>query len=194
MPRPLPRRSTGFTLIEIMVVMVIIGITLGFVMANIGFDDRKALQEETRRLALLMELARDQAITTGSSIAWAANGPEYGFWKRDGNKEWTQQITDEPLQQRTLAQPVTLSSLWVNRKQVKLTDYLVFSASGLSKPFEAVLAIEDSRMVVASDGAGRISVRPVQPDELLMDQGSSQNPDEETAPNEEKKPDSGKDG
>ena len=54
MPR---RRAGGFTLIEVLVVVVVIGIASGIVIANLGGDDRRTTEREAKRLAGALEHA-----------------------------------------------------------------------------------------------------------------------------------------
>ena len=55
----------GFTLLEIMVVMVLIGILSSLAVLSIGGGPRDRLAEEGRRLAALVELHQQEAILTG---------------------------------------------------------------------------------------------------------------------------------
>ena len=71
------RATRGFTLIEIMVVMVILGITLALVSVNFSQDDGKVLSEEANRLAALLEHAQNEAMITGNAIAWSAQEGKY---------------------------------------------------------------------------------------------------------------------
>ena len=50
------------TLLELLVVLVIVGILLGAVALNAAPGDRQWLQGEAQRIALLLQLARDEAI------------------------------------------------------------------------------------------------------------------------------------
>ena len=54
----LPR---GFTLLEIMVVLVLVGIITSFALLSVGGGPRERLAEEARRLAALVELHQQEA-------------------------------------------------------------------------------------------------------------------------------------
>ncbi|MDP2785168.1 MAG: prepilin-type N-terminal cleavage/methylation domain-containing protein, partial [Sulfurimicrobium sp.] len=64
--------NSGFTLIEMLVVLVVIGIIVAMIGVNLAPDPRQSLDTEARRLALLLEQARDEAMSSGSSIAFSA--------------------------------------------------------------------------------------------------------------------------
>lgn len=57
---------TGFTLIEILAVVVIMGFLLALVLPNLGITQASALRDEARTIASQLELARQLAIVKGS--------------------------------------------------------------------------------------------------------------------------------
>ena len=62
----------GFTLLELLVVLVIVGIMLGAVGLNAMPSDRQIVQNEAQRIALLLQLARDEAIVRNRPVAFEA--------------------------------------------------------------------------------------------------------------------------
>ncbi len=74
------RRSSGFTLLELMVVLVLIGIIFSFAVLSLGGDSIADLMEqETRRLATLLELAADEAVLRGEELAVNFSDDGYEF-------------------------------------------------------------------------------------------------------------------
>lgn len=74
------RRTAGFTLLELMVVMVLIGIIFSFAMLSMGGDDLAELMEqETRHLETLLTLASDEAIIRGEELAIRFDDEGYEF-------------------------------------------------------------------------------------------------------------------
>jgi prepilin-type N-terminal cleavage/methylation domain-containing protein len=66
----LPARQThsrhGFTLIEILAVVLIIGLTFGFFLPNLDATRGRRLEERARELAGLVQVARERAVVTSA--------------------------------------------------------------------------------------------------------------------------------
>jgi len=74
------RRSAGFTLLELMVVLVLIGIIFSFAALSLrGTDISDLMEQETRRLAMLLELAGDEAVLRGEELAVNFTDDGYEF-------------------------------------------------------------------------------------------------------------------
>jgi len=83
MPRwPVPplRRSAGFTLLELLVVLVLIGIIFTFAMLSLGGDDiGELMDQESYRMMTLMNLASDEAVLRGEELAVLFSEDGYEF-------------------------------------------------------------------------------------------------------------------
>jgi general secretion pathway protein H len=164
--RPAPhtgnrRASSGFTLIEILVVLIIIGVALALISVNFARDPRNELRDEAQRLALLFQAARDEAITTGKPVAWIANGPQYGFFHRDAQNQWKAPLTEAPLVVQSFPPAIALADLQVNAAKVPPDTPVIFSASGANAPFRATLDIGGERLVISGDAVGQIAIQDV---------------------------------
>ena len=74
------RANRGFTLLEIMAVLVIIGIVLTFVTLSTGGGGRvEQMQREANRLAALLALAKEEAIMRGEQLALRVGENDYEF-------------------------------------------------------------------------------------------------------------------
>src|SRR5579864_3929063 len=64
------RRSLGFTLLEMLVVLLIAGLLVSLASLSVTRNPRTELNEEAQRLALLFESAGDEAQVRARPIAW----------------------------------------------------------------------------------------------------------------------------
>ncbi len=78
------RSAAGFTLLELMVVIVLAGILVSLVTINIAPDPRQQLQREAQRVGQLMALAADESRITQQPIVWEADLRGYRFVDRVG--------------------------------------------------------------------------------------------------------------
>ncbi len=152
------RAARGFTLIEIMVVMVILGITMALVSVNFSQDDGKVLTEEANRLAALLEHAQNEAMITGNAIAWSAQEGKYQFWNRDKDGKWDQPSGDDILRARTFPVEIEWGENRVAGNPIKLDERLIFLAGGLNQPFELKLKYRDKQLNIHGNPTGRVTV------------------------------------
>lgn len=156
--RSAPRRpARGFTLVELMVVMVIIGITLGLVSLNAIPSPQQHLQSEASRLALLLQLARDEAIVRNRLVAFEADGMQYRFIVRNDTR-WDPIVDDDLLRQREFKDgPLTLI-MDPNTTLPGAPLRITFGREPVDKPFVLTLMAGDARVAIRADGVGHFVV------------------------------------
>lgn len=103
--RPLPARlrplSSGFTLMELLVVLVLVGIVASLATLSIGDGAERQLRTETQRLVGVLRLARDELLITGDAErALGLRRDGYSFLQLvildDSTREW-QPMVDQQL-------------------------------------------------------------------------------------------------
>jgi general secretion pathway protein H len=98
--------SRGFTLLELLVVMVLAGILLSIVTVSVTPDPRQQLAREAQRIGQLMALAADEARIRQEPIVWEADLNGYRFVTEAGGER--QLLTgDDLLRERTWDRPLT---------------------------------------------------------------------------------------
>ena len=152
--------SRGFTLIEMLVVLMIMGLFVGLVSTITRPDDRAVLQLEADRLAQLLDFAATEARLTGKSIAWTADESGYRFWRAGDDGSWSEIRDSELLRARTLPQGVAVSDFRVENMRPQGTMRLEFSPQGSSLAFAIGMSLGAERYAVTGSPVGDVRVLP----------------------------------
>ena len=116
-------RQHGFTLIEILVTVTIIGIIIGVAVLsiNIGGDD-EALDTERRRLASLIETVQNEGMLQGREFGIEFMISAYRFVEFDPlGRQWAEVPGDELYRLRELPEGLEFE-LYVEGRRVELDD------------------------------------------------------------------------
>jgi len=141
----------GFTLLELLVVLVIIGIILNFAVLSIGGDgpEQKA-GEELRRLAALMNLASEQAVLQSREFGVIIEHEGYTFATLEEN-EWQGIQDDAMFRHRTLPDYFQIDLLieglpaaLVSSKDEEPKPQLLLLSSGERTAFSLTLSADDA--------------------------------------------------
>lgn len=152
--------SRGFTLIEMLVVLMIMGLFVGLVSTITQPDDRAKLKLEAERLSQLLDFAATEAQLTGKSIAWTADESGYRFWRADDDAVWSEIRDSDLLRARTLPQGMEISDFHVENMRPQGGMRLEFAPQGSSLAFTIGLTLGKERYAVAGSPVGIVSVVP----------------------------------
>jgi general secretion pathway protein H len=101
-------KQTGFTLIEILVVVFLVVLTVGVVAVNFRHDESRLVENEARRFAALVNQLCQESIIRGEVLAVTSPTPEtYEFLVLDPNG-WQPITGDDVFRARELQQDITL--------------------------------------------------------------------------------------
>ena len=153
----------GFTLLELLTVLVIIGLLVGVLVLNVSNQgDRRQLVTHAERLMLQIELARQKSTISNEVWGIALNRDRYEFTRFVNDVEW-QLVEDNSFHNTTLPVNIFLENRLLagtersrRSKTQRVPDLLIFP-SGDMTPFEATFrhhALGET-VFVFSDGLQR---------------------------------------
>lgn len=152
-------RHAGFTLVEILVVIVVLGIASGLAIALIAPDERDVSLREARRFAGALEYAAKRAQWRNEMLGVSAGQRAVRYWRRDvANDRWQLIDDDEILRARTLPEPLDAMALAFAGRSLASDAIVPLRASGRNEPFAFALAAPGWRTVVAFDPLNRVSI------------------------------------
>jgi len=105
-PYPQRRVSLGFTLLELLVVMVLFGLLISIVTVSVTPDPRQDLVREAKRVGQLMSIAADESRIRQQPIIWEADLNGYQFVTRvAGERQLI--VGDDLLRERRWSRPLS---------------------------------------------------------------------------------------
>jgi len=145
----------GFTLIEMLVVLLIIGIIMSMVTLSIRSDDRaEKMEEEMQRIQALLKMAREEAVMQDEDIALRVSDNSYAF-EVLGEKGWQPISDDKIFRERKVIEGTELA-LKVDNLEIKFGQQqeaagedkippprIYILSSGEIMPFELILRTFD---------------------------------------------------
>ncbi|HEY4039757.1 MAG TPA: prepilin-type N-terminal cleavage/methylation domain-containing protein [Burkholderiaceae bacterium] len=97
----------GFTLLELLVVLVLIAVVSSVISISATPDPRRSLIEQAERLGLVLSLASDEARIRQQPISWEGDLNGYRFVSEAGGERQLLS-NDDLLHERTWQRPLTL--------------------------------------------------------------------------------------
>jgi len=160
--------NTGFSLIEIMIVVLIIGISASMAVLYIDNSDDR-LKFESKRLLAMTQLARDDAIISGKSLAMTINtdtidDTDQYYFSQLENGKWIQ-FSEKPYRTITLSNDIKLRSILsakqpdTNIKTLENKDLIYFLPTGETSEFQIWISNNNTEYVLSSTIFGELSLK-----------------------------------
>ncbi len=159
------KRVSGFTLLELLVVVFIIGLVSGYAVLSIGWRDMdRPLEEEATKLKQLFTLAADEALVLGRPIGFFIQAHSYRFMIAR-RQSWSPLQESSVFREQTLPQgwrleytsaetPVSPQSNSHQPQPEAGQPTMVFLPSGELAPFELMLFSEEK------EGGYQLALKP----------------------------------
>lgn len=151
------RRAAGFTLLEMLVVLMIVGLLVAVVTLAPSRNRRTDLAEEAQRLASLLESAGDEAQVRSTPIAWQPVGGGYRFVQRTESGAWSP-MTDDLFRARRWGTAVTAVTVRYTGGGEPISR-VVLGDESIDVPVTITLTSGDARLLVVGTGIGNFVVQ-----------------------------------
>ena len=143
-------RRAGFTLVELMVVVTIIGLMSGLVVLSLP-DGRPSLSTEAERFGARLLRAREEAVMSGRAVEVGVTPEGYDFTQSRGGER--RPLTDGPFGPERWEPDTEVSG-----GAGPTPPPLVFDPTGGADPVEVVFQRGGERLRVSVDSAGEVRV------------------------------------
>lgn len=146
--RPSLRNRPGFTLVELLMTIAIIGLAAGAVVVAVP-DPRPSVAEDAERFAARLIRAREESVLSNRPVAVETNQAGYAFAAFDGTR-WSP-LDAGPFGPETWTAGTTV-------EPSAAPPRLVFDPTGLAEPGTVTLTREQNRRTVTVDAAGEVRI------------------------------------
>ncbi len=185
------RYGAGFTLIEILVVLVIVGIIVAVALLSFGtLGDNRNLETEARRLSTLIQMANDDATIQGRDFGLEVMQTGYRFVEFDPFLNQWFEVTDDDFMRERALEEGSEFELIIEERRVLLQDearntededddedsrdltddylpHILILSSGDTSPFELriIRQSDKAEVTLTMSAAGELEIGPDDSDE-----------------------------
>lgn len=156
------KRARGFSLIELLVVIIIVSIVVSFTTLAIrGSDPDDLINTEAQRFNQLLELALEEATFKGLSYGIVFTPTSYTFVYLNDKNQWEALSGDQQLRKRQLEHNIQIDLEYSqntdtkpadNKEQKLAPQVLLYSSGEIDPAFTAYFSIPGSNISYQVDG------------------------------------------
>ena len=157
-----PRNQVGFTLLEILVVLILLGIILSVAVLSAGGGKEREIEQEVQRMVQLIHLAKEEAILNRQELAVKFSPNAYEFLRLE-NENWIPYTENRLFYQRELGEEYELRllqdgiSVSLQEEDAGNTN---LSTRSIADPFELYFGLfnSESQYHLIGNALGEITV------------------------------------
>jgi len=163
-------RAKGFTLVEILVVLIIVSVMSGVVVTSLPSSFQNGeFDEEGLRLKTVIELVREESLTRASEYGLDTDKDNYSFFVYNEIEQIWEQLKTKPYAEHKLSEGILLRTS-IEDNELILTDdeedessvpnapRILLLSSGEMTPFEITISQgRDQTRTLVSDGYGELA-------------------------------------
>ena len=151
-------KQSGFSLLEIMVVVFLIALTAGIVSINYRHDTSQIVEHEARRFVALVEQMCQESIVQGRVFGLTNDGATAYRFVALENGEWQFIEQDDILRRRQLPEEIRLNLVIDEPSAVNGRSYLRCEPDGFMTPFSAVFDLDGLRYRVLTNEMQKMEI------------------------------------
>jgi general secretion pathway protein H len=152
-------KQSGFTLLEIMVVVLLISLTVSIAMVNFRHDSSQLVETEARRFVALVEQMCQDSVIQGSLLALMAEGATAYRFVIFENGGWQKIVQDDIFRLRQLPNDISIDLQIQESGHSENSAYLRCEPDGFMTPFSAVFELEKVRYQVVTNEMREMEIK-----------------------------------
>lgn len=160
------RHARGFTLLEVLAVVFIIGIIVSFASLSVNQNTSRVVEEEANRLHGLLRIASEEAVLKSQELALQFRPKTYSFVKLEEQK-WQPVTEDNVLRERSIPEGIKveliLEGVAMNLENQTQPPRIMLLSSGEMTPFELILGNRDGEQYLLRGSLdGKLALKKVE--------------------------------
>ena len=151
--------GAGFTLVEILVVLIVLGIAASVAVVVFTGDERGSATREARRFAGALEHAALRARVRAETLGVSANANVWRFWRRNpDSNQWLPVADDDVLAAHALPRSMSVAAIAYAGQPIAANAIVPLRPTGRNEPFAFALQSSVTTFLLAADPLNRVAL------------------------------------
>jgi len=152
-------RAGGFTLLELVVVVIIIGVLMSLAVPSLSNSRGRRLTEMSEQMVLLINQARQEAVLSSKvwKVIFDRDADSYSFGQRNGSE--FEQVSDGPFASVRTVPSIDFYDLEINGQQSSAEGSVYLFPTGEQDTFRLVLRAGEQKRIILMGPVGPVESR-----------------------------------